>query len=102
MKRSRFFAVFELCQVSVPEPLSGLIGGAVLRAGGVELRNRWCFSKRRFFEDRRFRPSCLTDVFLFRGHREVDAKLPSLNMEPKRPETLSKGRKVSFLSKRFD
>ena len=33
------------------------------------------------------------------GHREVDAKLPSLNMEPKRPETLSKGRKVSFLSK---
>eukprot|EP00434_Breviolum_minutum_P011523 symbB.v1.2.010159.t3/scaffold660.1/size175713/16 len=39
-------------EVSVPEPLSGLIGGAVLRA----------------------------------GHRRVDAKLPSLTMEPKRPE----------------
>ena len=26
-----------ICQVSVPEPLSGLIGGAVLRAGGGKL-----------------------------------------------------------------
>eukprot|EP00435_Cladocopium_sp_Y103_P007928 s527_g2.t1 len=39
-------------EVSVPEPLSGLIGGAVLKA----------------------------------GHRRVDVKLPSLSMEPKRPD----------------
>lgn len=33
----------------------------------------------------------VSNVFNVTGHRRVDAKLPSLTMEPKRPETRLKG-----------
>ena len=39
----------------------------------------------------------VSNAFNVTGHRRVDAKLPSLTMEPKRPETLLKGDFIIFL-----